>query len=129
MARLFVPVALFAGFTGCYLVFSGGPPRVRLLAVACFFLGFGLPALIAGTWSMFRRRWLVCLASITVGMLLWDALAFRVIGKLEVPFAILREGPWLYLVGLVLLGLLVAGSVALSTRASRPAERQAPNEV
>lgn len=125
--RLAISTALFLLLTAGYLSLSGAPLRVHVLNVLCFAISFWVPASLASTLTELRRRWLPCVLLVLAGMLLWDGTKSVVILKAG-SLDILRGAPWIYVVGLVVLGGLVALSAWLGSRMARVGTRS-PKEA
>ncbi len=113
MIRITVPVLILVSLSVFYLILSGGPPRVHLLAVTCFALGFGVPALLTGSLVALRRRAIFCVLFMLLSMLLWDGAAHLVILNIEGAFYILSTRPWLYVVGFIALYMMVCLSTVM----------------
>lgn len=104
MRKLVVPLFGFAMVVGAYLTVSQAPPAVHWLSVTALVVGMLIPALWSAHLCGHRDRAMVCVAFALASILLWDGSAHYVVQKLE-SFSILRNDPWVYVSGGVLLSL------------------------
>lgn len=126
--RYLAPSLVFGVLVGADLRLSGGPVRVHVVSVACLALAYWAPALWAGGSEDLKSRWPSCLALILAGIFAWDLTSSLVISKAE-PLDIIRHQPWVYLLGVVAIGGLVAGtSIVVTALESTRSRAEPPNK-
>lgn len=104
MRKLVVPLFGSSIVVGAYLTLSQASPAVDWLSVTALVVGMLVPSIWSAHLCGHRDRVMVCAAFALASILLWDGLAHYVVQKLE-PFSMLRNDPWVYVLGGVALSL------------------------